>query len=66
MRIIIAIFEDVPFLVLNLFLLLSQPHLANNVVFMVSFVPFKKNNMILGFNSMVLLIVIYYLDTKNA
>lgn len=36
MRIIIAIFEDVPFLILNLFLLLSQPDLANNVVFMVS------------------------------
>ncbi|CAM9723101.1 unnamed protein product [Laminaria digitata] len=38
MRIIIAIFEDVPFLGLNMFLLLRQPHLANNLVFMMSFV----------------------------
>lgn len=37
MRIIIAVFEDVPFLGLNMFLLLRQPHLANNLVFMVKF-----------------------------
>lgn len=36
MRIIIAIFEDVPFLGLNMFLLMQQPYLADNPVFMVS------------------------------
>lgn len=36
MRIIIAIFEDVPFLGLNMFLLMTQPDLASNLVFMVS------------------------------
>lgn len=35
MRIIIAIFEDVPFLGLNMFLLMTQPDLAYNIVFMV-------------------------------
>ncbi|CAM9201923.1 unnamed protein product [Chrysoparadoxa australica] len=38
MRIVIAVFEDVPFLGLNLFLLLQQPDLAANLVFMMSFV----------------------------
>ncbi|CAN0361085.1 unnamed protein product, partial [Ectocarpus sp. 12 AP-2014] len=38
MRIIIAIFEDVPFLGLNMFLLMTQPDLASNLVFMMSFV----------------------------
>lgn len=36
MRIIIAIFEDVPFLGLNMFLLQRQQELANNLVFMAS------------------------------
>lgn len=36
MRIIIAVFEDVPFLGLNMFLLMTQPDLASNLVFMVS------------------------------
>lgn len=35
MRIIIAIFEDVPFLGLNMYLLMTQPDLASNLVFMV-------------------------------
>lgn len=35
MRIIIAVFEDVPFLGLNMFLLMTQPDLASNLVFMV-------------------------------
>eukprot|EP00903_Cladosiphon_okamuranus_P019408 g17844.t1 len=38
MRIIIAVFEDVPFLGLNMFLLMTQPDLASNLVFMMSFV----------------------------
>lgn len=36
MRIIIAIFEDVPFLGLNMYLLMREVDLANNPVFMVS------------------------------
>lgn len=39
MRIIIAIFEDVPFLGLNLYLLLQQPDLSKNIVFMVRLLP---------------------------
>ncbi|CAM9166518.1 unnamed protein product, partial [Phaeothamnion confervicola] len=38
MRLIIALFEDVPFLSLNLFLLTSKPALGQSVVFMTSFV----------------------------
>lgn len=39
MRIIIAIFEDVPFLGLNMYLLMTQPDLASNLVFMVRSFP---------------------------
>lgn len=36
MRIIIAIFEDIPVLILNMSLLLQKPYLATNKLFMAS------------------------------
>ncbi len=38
MRMIIAVFEDIPFLALNLFILNTQPKLSKNIIFMASFI----------------------------
>ncbi len=38
MRMVIAVFEDIPFLALNLFILYTQPELSGNTIFMGSFI----------------------------